>query len=56
MSDETARMFNSAVGAAALAALDELGVIEELHRNGVVAIQPFCERHELHRPSATALL
>lgn len=56
MSDETARLFNSAVGAAALAALDELGVIEELHRNGEVTIQPFCERHELHRPSATALL
>jgi hypothetical protein len=53
---ETARIFNSALGAAAVSALFELGLFDELQQKQTVGLREFCERRNLHRASLLALL
>ena len=53
---ETARLFNSAIGAAVIAALDELGLFDELQQNKMVRVKAFCDKHDLHPASISTLL
>jgi hypothetical protein len=51
----TARLFNSSVGAAALSAATELGLLERVRRDGDLDVGGFCQEHHLHVPSVFAI-
>ena len=54
--NETARLFNSAIGAATIAATNELGLLDELQQNDSIRLKAFCDKHDLHHASMSALL
>ena len=56
MTSETARIFNSAIGASAIAATFEFGLFEELKANGTVDLEEFCDRRDLTCWSVTSVL
>lgn len=55
MASESARLFNSAIAAAAVAATFRLGLLKELNGNGSVGLEDFCRRHEVDAGSLRAL-
>jgi hypothetical protein len=52
---ETARLFNSALGAAALSAANELGLLERLRDEPAVGVASFCAEHDLHEESVVSI-
>lgn len=56
MVSETTRIFNSAIGASAIAASFELGLLEELQVKGTLDIEAFSDAHELSVWSVTSIL
>ena len=54
--NETDRLFNSAIGAAAIAASFDLGLFDELEKNSSVRLDEFCAKHRLHHGSMTAIV
>lgn len=56
MVSETTRIFNSAIGASAIAASFELGLLEELHATGRLDIEAFSDAHDLSVWSVTSIL
>lgn len=56
MTNSIPDIFNSAIVAAAVSALDELRLFDELQTKGSVRIEDFCRRSDLHQPSILALL
>jgi SAM-dependent methyltransferase len=56
MAGEIARIFNSAIGAAAIASAFELGLLEELEEQGIVHVRDFCRKHDLHIASVHSIL
>ncbi len=55
-SAHTADLFNSAIAAAAIAALFDLGLFDELEQNEAVRVREFCGQRGLHLPSISMLL
>lgn len=53
---EIARLFNSVIGAASIAAIFELGLFDELQQNKVIHVKAFCNEHKLHQKSISILL
>ena len=53
---ETARLFNSTLASVAISSAFELGVLEELERNGTIHIPSYCDHAGLHRPSVTSII
>lgn len=56
MSTEVSAVFNGAVGGAAIAALDELGVFDALRDNESLDVAAYCTAHGLHGASLEAML
>lgn len=56
MATETARIFNSAIGASAIAAAFELGLFDELDSKGSLEIESYAKAHDLHPWSVAAIL
>lgn len=56
MGTPTARIFSSTLTAAAISAAFELGLLEQLERDGVVHIRTYCKENHLHEPSMWAIL
>ena len=56
MVSETARIFNSAIGASAIAAGFELGLFDILHANDVMDIEAFCRERDLNTWPITSIL
>jgi len=56
MSNETARLFNSTLATAALAAVYELGFLDELNQNETAHVKAFCDQHDLNHASISFLL
>lgn len=55
-SRQTALIFNSAIGAAAIAAAFELGLLDELREEGAVASREFCRRRALNQSMMAGVL
>lgn len=55
-STHTADIFNSAIAAAAIAALFDLGLFDELQERETISLREFCEKRGLHQPSILMLL
>ncbi len=51
-----ANLFNSAIGASAIAAVYELGLFGELQQNNSIRVKDFCEKNDLHHSSVSSLL
>lgn len=56
MPNETARIFNSAIGASAIAAGFELGLFDELHEREPLDLEEFCGRRDLHPWSVASVV
>ena len=56
MVSETARIFNSAIGASAIAASFELGLLDALHESDVLDIEALCRERDLHTWPVTSIL
>ncbi len=56
MPSETTRIFNSAIGASAIAASFELGLLDALHQTDALDVDAFCEEHGLAIWSVTSIL
>jgi hypothetical protein len=53
---ETTRLYNSAIGASAIAASMELGLLDAIQTDGTLDIEAFCTANELHPWSVTSIL
>lgn len=53
---ETTRLYNSAIGASAIAASMELGLFDAIQNDGSLDIEAFCTEHDLHPWSVTSIL
>jgi len=56
MISETTRIFNSAIGASAIAASYELGLFDEIHANDSMDIEAFCSERGLSTWSVASIL
>lgn len=56
MNPETARLFNSTITAAAVAAATELRLFDALERDGCLDYEAYCDRNGLHLESIRAIL
>jgi len=56
MVNETARIFNSAIGASAIAASFELGILEEIQASDPLDVEAFCDRREVSVWSVGSIL
>ena len=56
MESETARIFNSAIGASAIAASFELGLLDALQEDDVLDLEAFCSEQDLTVWSVTSIL
>jgi len=56
MVSQTTRIFNSAIGASAIAASFELGLLDEIEQQGELDLEAFCEQRDLHSWSVASIL
>jgi len=56
MFSETTRLFNASIGASAIAASFELGLLDAIHENGSLEIEAFCAEKELSTYAVTSIL
>ncbi len=54
--NETEHLFNSAIGAAAIAASFDLGLLDELEKHDSIRLNEYCEKHNLHMESMSSIL